>query len=152
MDVFTWSLPFVGEKVTQVLVNLLNICSDDELGDDDESVEDLTDAYREAVNSDRLQELEDSKNKKIALKKKIMAVAKMAAYFHNLREEQEAILQLKGLSPNGMIPEGILDEGRVPSSASKTSVVKGKIIGTGFSNAKILDKANERLPTMRNKK
>ena len=123
IDGINWSLPFVGEKITQVFMNVLNICSDDELGD-------TTD--------------EDLNNKKLALQKKIKAVAKMAHYFHTMREESETVLQLKGLSPNGTLPAAIMDEG-----SSSWSGVRGKI-GAGFSNSKILDKENERMPSVKN--
>ncbi|KAG6885555.1 3',5'-cyclic-nucleotide phosphodiesterase (PDEase) (3':5'-CNP) [Termitomyces sp. T159_Od127] len=128
MDVFTWSLPFVGEKITDMLVAVLNTCTKEELeeGDDEATAVSPTSSTAE----------EDSLERRKVIKNKIMAVGRMARVFALLREESEKVSELKAVSGSNKLPYGTL--------ASGTEGIKDAI--NGFDDARKSDIENERLP------
>ncbi|KAI8365540.1 serine/threonine-protein phosphatase 2B catalytic subunit A1 [Blakeslea trispora] len=129
MDVFSWSLPFVGEKITDMLIAVLNVCSKEELADDDKKL--LEDKSNNLP--------EDAEQRRIVIRNKIMAVGKISRVFSVLRENSERVMELKSLSPTGKLPLGTLALG-----------VEGlKSAITTFEEAKRSDLENERLPPTR---
>ncbi|KAJ2915874.1 hypothetical protein MD484_g4559, partial [Candolleomyces efflorescens] len=126
MDVFTWSLPFVGEKITDMLVAVLNTCTKEELEEADEDL-----AMIPAADAAQ----ETAERRKI-IKNKIMAVGRMARVFALLREESEKVSELKSVSGSTKLPYGTL--------ASGSEGIKDAI--NGFEDARKSDIENERLP------
>lgn len=118
MDAFTWSLPFVGEKITDMLIAILDCCSKEEL--EEESDEETT---------------MDVEERRRAIKNKILAVGRINRVFTLLREESERVSELKDGSVSGRLPYGALGLGinNIPGSRS-------------FDDVRKLDIENERLP------
>ncbi|XBW37082.1 hypothetical protein QEN19_002659 [Hanseniaspora menglaensis] len=147
MDVFTWSLPFVGEKVSEMLLGVLNICSEDELQCEIADEEYITkilekpDIAKPSYDKDSNltnEEKETLDQKSIAkktLRKKILAISKISKMYSLLKEESMSIQTLRDLN-GGSLPKGTLYGNKNDLLSSIDS----------FKKSKELDAINERLP------
>ncbi|EIM85718.1 Metallo-dependent phosphatase [Stereum hirsutum FP-91666 SS1] len=123
MDAFTWSLPFVAQKITDMLIAVLNTCTKEELEEssDDESVSD-SDTAKAA--------------RRKVIRNKILAVGRMSRVFSLLREESEKVSELKSISGSSKLPYGML--------ATGAEGIHNAIMT--FDDARRSDIENERLP------
>lgn len=132
MDVFTWSLPFVGEKITDMLIAILNTCSKEELEEETPSG-----SISSGPNSPPLSNMdpESTEFKRRAIKNKILAIGRLSRVFQVLREESERVTELKTAS-GGRLPAGTLMLG---AEGIKQAI-------HSFEDARKVDLQNERLP------
>ena len=117
MNVFTWSVPFVSEKVSEILFNVIKKESEIECHDDD--------------NYSKINETVTT-----SLKLKMKFISMLMKMFRTLREEHELIIKLKGFCPGNRIPKGLLIQG---SEALKTALDR-------YKEAKRMDEENEKMP------
>ncbi|KAF9522015.1 Metallo-dependent phosphatase-like protein, partial [Crepidotus variabilis] len=123
MDAFTWSLPFLGLKTTEMLFAVLNTCTQEELAE--------SNSEEETVGTDNLAA------RRQLFKSKIMAVGRMQKVFQLPREESENAIELEPgsltTSTRGLDALGV--QGNRLNISIRT-----------FDDARRVDLANERLP------
>ncbi|KIJ15828.1 hypothetical protein PAXINDRAFT_11408 [Paxillus involutus ATCC 200175] len=126
MDGFTWSLPFVGAKITEMLLAIFATCSPEELEDtdDDDRTVDLTLTPAEIA------------GRRQQIRNKILAVGKMQRVFQLLREEAENASELSTIPvEDHMGPDMLTAQGNQMRHYIRS-----------FADARRSDIANERLP------
>lgn len=139
MDVFTWSLPFVGEKVTDMLVSILNICTEEELDEEtpinNDAIETTGQSKKVPIIADAPEISQSLEDKRLALRNKVIAIGRVSRMYQVLRQQSEDVAHLKQLN-SGTLPKGSLLNG--------TEGLKNTI--NSFEDARKADIANEAMP------
>jgi serine/threonine-protein phosphatase 2B catalytic subunit len=132
MDVFTWSVPFVMEKISEILMYLAQTTEDNEKDDepDDKFLDGLQPEFKDKLQG-LIKTAETETARGSVVKNKVQAISKMMKMQRLLRENRETIIQIKN-KYNNKLPTGILLEGQDGLDA--------------FSKAKLEDRKNESRP------
>lgn len=123
MNAFDWSLPFVGEKVAELIRSVLSLPTANA------AVEDIT--------ADELKTLEEERRKREELiKAKIKTVGRINRMFHNVRMQRETLSELMNVMGTEVIPAHYLTLGEDELRQAIRS----------FEEARRCDMINEMLP------
>lgn len=137
MDIFTWSIPFVSEKITEMLYNIIKPEENDDDDDLDESMDiNIPQPTRTSPDSSP-QNVSTLKKRSEILRNKIKFVSKMMKMNKTLREQNETIVKIKTIAPDNKIPVGLLSQG----GGALNNIL------TTFNSAREADLLNEKRPT-----
>ena len=123
MNVFDWSLPFVGEKIADLLLAVLNIPT-------------LSGKLETLTEGERAQLEREKKSRMDAIKGKIKAVGRINKMFATVRDERETLTELMNAMGTRIIPSSYLTLGHEDLRKAIRS----------FEDAKRCDRINEMLP------
>jgi len=135
MDVFTWSLPFMSEKVIEMVYHLLDYGRHDKV--DESSIPDSI----PSPPTSKAKVEEHTAAGIDSLMAKLNALARFRMVAQTLKNEKEKIVKLKALSPNKNLPSGLLFEG---TEAIDQALDK-------FESVRQHDLAMEAMPTIEGK-
>ena len=135
-----------------MLVNLLNICSDDELICQDDDMTDLADALKGTMTEEQINEYRQKKQaEKAKLQKKILGIGRMARHFQQMREDAEKskFFKVQKLLTTPISDVQLKGLASATSLDGKAAVSRSSL--TNFEDVKNFDKVNEKMPTRRPK-
>ncbi|KII85433.1 hypothetical protein PLICRDRAFT_178507 [Plicaturopsis crispa FD-325 SS-3] len=139
MDAFTWSLPFMGMKIADMLLAILKVCSDEELED---SSEEGSDDDTRTLMDVALTPSEIAQRRQ-QIKNKVLAVGRMQRVFQLLREEAENATELYTTPDTGDEDGGL----GVHLITDNTLGIQGNRMHIhNFDEARRSDLINERIP------
>lgn len=123
MSVFDWSLPFVGEKIAELLMGVLNVPN---LG---MRLETLSAEQRAKLEADRTAKLN-------LIRGKIRAIARVNKMLSTVRDERETLTELMNVMGTKIVPANYLTLGHEDLRRAIQS----------FDQARACDQLNEMLP------
>lgn len=124
LDAFSWSLPFVIEKVLAIFLQIASPVIEEEA------------SPTQLPRQKSLSSSSPERQRAYSLRKKVQSMSKMIIMFRHLCDNREAIIELKGLCPDNRLPRGLLSNGREAIQSALEA----------FQAAKSWDQVNERMP------